>query len=153
MGIHQDEGKSSFPKLHLAIICFINHFSILINVPMATTFAMVRLICTHKFSFFLNCILFILIFTFHLLYSSKNVTMILFFFAFLKLIYWKPRREVKMAKCSNKATRCLHAVVFTEKAWSIKDLFFIYLFGKTKIFSRAVPRGQNIPILPAQVAN
>ena len=78
--------------------------------------------------------------------------MTLFFFAFLKLIYRKPKREVKMAKCSKKATRCLHAAVFTEKAWSIKDLFFIYL-AKTKIFSSGVPSGQNIPILPAQVAN
>ena len=82
MGIHQDEGKSSFPKLHLAIICFINHFSIIINVPKATTFAIVRLIYNYKFSFFLNSILFISIFTFHSLYSSKTVTMKPFFFPF-----------------------------------------------------------------------
>ena len=131
MGIHQDEGKSSFPKLHLAIICFINHFSIIINVPMATTFA---IICTYKFSFFLKFyFIHFNFFTFDLLYSSKNVTMTPFFFAFLKLICWKPKGKVKMAKCSNKATRCLHAAVFTEKAWPIKDLFFIYL-AKQKSF-------------------
>ena len=75
-----------------------------------------------------------------------------FFFAFLKLICWKPKRKVKMAKCSMKATRCLHAAVFTEKAWSIKDLFFIYL-AKQESF-HAGSRGDKIsPILPAQVAN
>lgn len=76
-----------------------------------------------------------------------------FFFPFSKLICWKPKREVKMAKCSKKATRCLHVAVFTEKAWSITDYFIFYLFGKTKIFAAGVPRGQNISILPTQAAS
>ena len=143
MGIHQDEGKSSFPKLHLAIICFINHFSIIINVPMATTFA---IICTYKFSFFLKFyFIHFNFFTFDLLYSSKNVTMTPFFFAFLKFICWKPKGKVKMAKCSKRTTRCLHSAVSTEKASPIKDLF-LFIWQNKNLVTRG-PEGTKYPHL------
>lgn len=119
---------------------------------MATTFAMVRLICTYKFSFFKNSILFVLIFTFHLLYSSKKryydtILLCIFKIDLLETQAWSQDGQMFQEGHTMLACSRLHRKSLVDKG------FFFYLFGKTKIFSRGVPRGQNIPILPAQVAN
>ena len=149
MRIQQDEGKSFFPKLHLAIICFINHFSIIINVPMATTFAMVCLIYTYKFSFFVNSIL-IFYFNFHFsftIYFQKRYYETILFWLFkidlLKTQAWSQDGQMFQEGHTMLACSRLHRKNLVDKG--LFYYLFIYL-AKQKSFHPG-SRGDRYPHL------